>query len=159
MLKSILFWVFAFPSFLTWLVYLVIWRFRIQGFCEQIMNQLPESCRRNYPFCSARKFHEGVQSYLGGKRTLGDPNLDCLRAKIVRSCSSKVSVRALDLFFVFTMLVCAIDMSGAPWWVWLIMIGVFGFFAVVFHLVWKRMLDSTRKEFAFPDNQKEAMRK
>ena len=65
----------------------------------------------------------------------------------------------LVLFFVFTVLVCAIDMPGAPWWVWLIMIGVLGFFAVVFHLVWRRMLDSTRKEFAFPDNQKEAMRK
>lgn len=31
------------------------------------------------------------------------------------------------------------------------MLGVLGFFAVVFHLVWKRMLNGRRKEFAIPD--------
>ena len=150
MLKSILFWAFAFPTFLTWLVYLVIWRFRIQGFCEQIMNRLPESCRRNYPFCSARKFHEGVQAYLVDKQTLDEPHLDRLRAKIVRSCSSKVPVLAFDLSIVFMLLVGAIDLVGAPWWAWLVMIGVPGIFAVVFHFVLKQMLKSIREEFAFP---------
>ena len=159
MLKSILFWAFAFPAFLTCLVYLVIWQFRIQGFCEQIMNRIPGSCRRNYPFCSARKFHEGVQTYLVGKRTLGDPNLDRMRAKIVRSCSSKVPILAFDLSVVFMLLDGAIDLAGAPWWVWLIMIGVPGVFIAIFHMFLKHMLDSTRREFAFPDNQKETTRK
>ena len=150
MLKQILFWVLALPSFLTFLAYFMVWGFRIQVFHDQIMNRLPESCRRNYPFCSARKFHEGVQAYLVDKQTLGEPHLDRLRAKIVRSCSSKVLVLAFDLSIVFVLLAGAIDLVGAPWWVWLVMIGVPGIFIVIFHFVLKQMLKSTREEFAFP---------
>lgn len=150
MLKSILFWVLVLPSFLTFLVYFVVWGSRIQVFHEQIMNRLPESCRRNYPFCSARKFHEGVQAYLVDKQTLGEPHLDRLRAKIVRSCSSKVPILAFDLSIVFMLLVGAIDLVGAPWWAWLVIIGVPGIFIVIFHFVLKQMLKSIREEFAFP---------
>ncbi len=132
---------------------MVIWGFRIQGFCEQILNRLPESCRRNYPFCSVRKFHKGVEDYLAGRRTLGDPNLDRLCAKIVRSCSSRVPILAFDLFIAFVVLDGVIELAGASWWVWLVMVGIPVIFAVIFHMLLKHMLDSMRKEFAFWDSR------
>ena len=154
MIANIIFWLSLIPFF-TMVLLCVAFAFQLNSFYEQLLPRVPGFAGKQWPIFFPIKAQlaamKAMKRYLAQAHKLGEAHLDGLRAKLLRNCSRKRQLIAMDVFFALTFLGAIAELIGESWWVpWIVMLGVIVSTWVLFHFVVKRALRNVAEMLAYP---------